>query len=328
MKMKKLITIGIAAATLLTACKSELIENSPENAIEFNAFLNNITRSDISGNGTEFAVYGITKDKEGQVESLFDRRQISGNGTSWSYTPIEFWTKDNAYRFSAFHPFEGNWLLEDWSDSEEKSRGILYFNNEKAAGQEDLLMAIMDRDPVKEPSIEPTVDFNFNHQLSRIYFRFENGYPENAAYSLKISDIRLYDVISDGTMDITSETAVWSTGDDRTEFALTLENEKILHPSTRETVRTHSRFIIPSELPMTVEFSVSLYLNDGKDKVTTYRHRIELPRIEMKKGFSYDLKAVIDEYNTNPEDSNAPLKFIVNEIEQWEETPETGEGQI
>ena len=320
--------MGMVAAALLTGCKSELIEQSPDNAITFKAFINNITRSSGNQQIDRFAVYGIMQDDKNEKSVLFDKKEVSLKDGKYSYEPVAYWTEHNNYWFTGILPYEGNWLLEGYSDNIQQTRGTLFFDNEKAQGKEDLMVAI--EKPVENavPSIQPDVDFNFLHQLSGIYFRFQNAYPADAAYSIRISGVELENVLTSATMDLTDENAVWTPKGGETTFQLDMEESDALRPGTADLSGTERVFVFPGNGERHLKFTVELYFKNTDEAAATFSHRITLPYIEMKKGYCYDVKAIINENNVDPVDGNEPITIIVNEIEKWPESPETGGGEI
>lgn len=105
--MKKVFFLGIAAATMLASCsKDETVDVPQGKAIGFsNTFVDNATRS-VDPSFTvatlpNFAVYGFTQN--GQI---FDGETVSSvnGGTSWTYSPTQYWVEGNQYAFAAIAP--------------------------------------------------------------------------------------------------------------------------------------------------------------------------------------------------------------------------------
>lgn len=105
--MKKVFFLGIAAATMLASCsKDETVDVPQGKAIGFsNTFVDNATRS-VDPSFTvatlpNFAVYGYTQN--GQI---FDGETVSSvnGGTSWTYSPTQYWVEGNQYAFAAIAP--------------------------------------------------------------------------------------------------------------------------------------------------------------------------------------------------------------------------------
>ena len=101
--------MGIAAAAMLASCSlDETLETAQDTrVIGFsNAFVDNATRSVADPSFTvgtlgNFAVYGFTKN--GQI---FDGVTVSSNdnGSTWTYSPLQYWVEGNQYAFAAIAP--------------------------------------------------------------------------------------------------------------------------------------------------------------------------------------------------------------------------------
>lgn len=144
--MKKVFFLGIAAATMLASCsKNETVDVPQGKAIGFsNTFVDNATRSVVDPSFKKetldnFAVYGFTQN--GQI---FDDVIVSSDdgGTSWTYSPTQYWVEGNQYAFAAIAPasvsVSGETLLTGASVADYKVGMTVSFTND---GKTDLLYA-------------------------------------------------------------------------------------------------------------------------------------------------------------------------------------------
>lgn len=187
--MKKVFFLGIAAATMLASCsKDETVDVPQGKAIGFsNTFVDNATRSVVDPSFKKetlpnFAVYGFTQ--KGQI---FDGVPVSSvdGGTSWTYSPTQYWVEGNQYAFAAIAPASvsvSDAELTGTSVADYKVGMTVSFTND---GKTDLLYAAAD--PVNADddfmaSPQP-VGLTFKHQLSKVKFSFKNSVGE--VYNIK-----------------------------------------------------------------------------------------------------------------------------------------------
>ena len=331
--------MGLATAAMLASCsKDETVEMAPNTrAISFsNAFVDNATRSIVDPSFKKetlgnFAVYGFTQN--GQI---FDGVTVSSNdnGSTWTYSPIQYWVEGNQYAFAAIAPASvsvSGETLNGSSVADYKVGMKVSFTND---GKTDLVYAAADNvnaDETFMASPHP-VGLTFKHQLSKVKFSFKNNV--SGAYNIKVTDVKITDAKSSGTLTVsTAADNAWSnvTGNDlelsfgaagttdvNTADAIAFGNE----------VETYNeQLMIPtaSTESYTVTFTVELL----RDTVPMgiYNHTATIEGVELKLGYCYDFAAELNAKNivVDPDDPDAqlePITFEVNEISNWIDTDE------
>lgn len=348
--MKKVFFLGIAAATMLASCsKDETVDVPQGKAIGFsNTFVDNATRS-VDPSFTvatlpNFAVYGYTQN--GQI---FDGETVSSvnGGTSWTYSPTQYWVEGNQYAFAAIAPASvsvSDAKRTGTSVDDYKVGMTVSFTND---GKTDLLYAAADNvnaDETFMASPQP-VSLTFKHQLSKVKFSFKNNV--SGAYNIKVTDVKITDAKRSGTLTVsTAAENAWSNvGGTPLELAFGAAGttgvstaDAIAFGTEVETYNEQLMIPTASTESYNVTFTVELL----KDNVPmgTYHHTATIKDVELKLGYCYDFAAELNAENIvgDPDDPDAQLKpitFTVNEISKWIDTnkdqtidiPSAGNGQ-
>lgn len=145
--MKKVL-LSVLAVGMLTACsQDETVDMQAPSQIAFaGAFVNNVTRAAAEGaadpstttaNIDQFNVWGYVNNSTGTV---FNNVPVTKSGNAWTYSPLQYWTPGNTYRFFALTPnneYVGQLKAED--GAYENGLGKITFINH--SGTEDLLYA-------------------------------------------------------------------------------------------------------------------------------------------------------------------------------------------
>ena len=299
-------------------------------AINFsNAFVDNATRSVVDPsfkkeNLGSFAVYGFTQN--GQI---FDGTKVSSNdnGVTWTYFPAQYWVEGNQYAFGAIAPantpVSGEQLLGS-SVADYKVGMTVSFTN--TDGKTDLLYAAADNVNADEVFMaSPTnVGLTFKHQLSKVKFSFENNVSE--AYNIKVTDVKITDANSTGTLTIDADANnVWSNvaGDPlELNFGAVGASENtadaIAYSTEGETY--NELLMIPSGAADSYNVTFTVELLNGEVSMNTYKHTATITGVELKLGYCYDFKAVLDYAPIDPDEDLKPIVFEVDSIEPWIDT--------
>lgn len=338
--MKKVFFLGIAAATMLASCsKDETVDVPQGKAIGFsNTFVDNATRSVVDPSFKKetlpnFAVYGFTQN--GQI---FDGETVSSvdGGTSWTYSPTQYWVEGNQYAFAAIAPASVSVSVSDvtrtgTSVADYKVGMTVSFTND---GMTDLLYAnggAFNADATFMASPDP-VSLTFKHQLSKVKFSFENNV--SGAYKIKVTDVKITNAKETGTLtvDIAADN-VWSNvggnplelefGAAGTTNASTAD--AIAFGSEVETY--NEQLMIPTASTESYNVTFTVELLNGTVSMGTYNHTATIKGVELKLGYCYDFAAELNAENivVDPDDPDAQLKpitFTVNEISGWIDTDE------
>lgn len=349
--MKKVFFLGIAAATMLASCsKNETVDVPQGKAIGFsNTFVDNATRSVVDPSFTvgtlgNFAVYGFTQN--GQI---FDGVPVSSvdGGTSWTYSPTQYWVEGNQYAFAAIAPASvsvSDATLTGTSVDDYKVGMTVSFTND---GQTDLLYAAannVDANDSFMASPDP-VSLTFKHQLSKVKFSFKNNV--SGAYNIKVTDVKITDAKRSGTLKVsTAADNAWSnvTGND---LDLSFGAAGTTDANTADpiafgtAVETYNeQLMIPTASTESYNVTFTVELLNGTVSMGTYKHTATIKGVELKLGYCYDFAAELNANNivVDPDDPDAqlkPIEFTVNEISTWIDTdkdqtidiPSAGNGQ-
>lgn len=334
--MKKVFFLGIAAATMLASCsKNETVDVPQGKAIGFsNTFVDNATRSVVDPSFKKetlgnFAVYGFTQN--GQI---FDGVTVSSNdnGSTWTYSPTQYWVEGNQYAFAAIAPASvsvSGVTRTGTSVDDYKVEMTVSFTND---GKTDLLYAAAANVDANDSFMANPypVSLTFKHQLSKVKFSFKNNV--SGAYNIKVTDVKITNAKRTGTLTVsTAAENAWSnvggnplelefgaagTTDASTADAITFGSE----------VETYNeQLMIPtaSNESYTVTFTVELLR--GTVSMGTYYHTATIKGVELKLGYCYDFAAELNAKNivVDPDDPGAqlkPIEFTVNEISTWIDT--------
>ena len=325
--------MSVAAIAMLASCSQDEVVDMPRNtkAINFsNAFVDNATRSVVDPSFTKenlgnFAVYGFTQN--GQI---FDGVTVSSsdNGATWTYSPEQYWVEGNQYAFGAIAPantpVSGEQLLGS-SVADYKVGMTVSFTN--TDGKTDLLYAAANNVNADEAFMAnpESVGLTFKHQLSKVKFSFVNNVSE--AYNIKVTDVKITNANSTGTLTIDADADnEWSNvAGDPLELnfgavGTTSEGvaDAIAHSAEGETY--NELLMIPSAATESYNVTFTVELLNGEVSMNTYSHTATISGVELKLGYCYDFKAVLDYATIDPDEDLKPIVFEVDSIEPWIDT--------
>lgn len=331
--MKKLFMIGLAATAMLASCSNdETVEMAQQKAIGFsNAFVNNGTRSIVDPSFTtktleDFAVYGFT-----QAGQIFKGDKVYKGGsasTGWSYDVLQYWVPGNTYTFGAIAPHSVATNVSDVAlpENAKKVEMTVAFTNTDA-DQVDLLHA----EPAQIAGTEVTetyktpVSMTFRHQLSKVKFSFENAVGEG--YNVKVSNIKIMDAYTNGTLTVAANGNTWSAQANNTlgldfgnvvaDDATADEAAVIANAATLESYNEKLMIPMDATATYTVTFTAELY--QGDVLLSSYNHEVKIENVEFKLGYCYDFKASLTHENITDKPLN-PIEFDVTNVEDWNET--------
>ena len=331
--MKKLFMIGLAATAMLASCSNdETVEMAQSKAIGFsNAFVNNGTRSIVDPSFTtetleDFAVYGFTQ--AGQIFKGDKVYKGSSASTGWSYDVLQYWVPGNTYTFGAIAPHSVATNVSDVAlpENAKKVEMTVAFTNTDA-DQVDLLHA----EPAQIAGTEVTetyktpVSMTFRHQLSKVKFSFENAVGEG--YNVKVSNIKIMDAYTNGTLTVAANGNTWSAQANNTlgldfgnvvaDDATADEAAVIANAATLESYNEKLMIPMDATATYTVTFTAELY--QGDVLLGSYNHKVKIENVEFKLGYCYDFKASLTHENITDKPLN-PIEFDVTNVEDWNET--------
>lgn len=331
--MKKLFMIGLAATAMLASCSNdETVEMAQQKAIGFsNAFVNNGTRSIVDPSFItktleDFAVYGFT-----QAGQIFKGDKVYKGGsasTEWSYDVLQYWVPGNTYTFGAIAPHSVATNVSDVAlpENAKKVEMTVAFTNTDA-DQVDLLHA----EPAQIAGTEVTetyktpVSMTFRHQLSKVKFSFENAVGKG--YNVKVSNIKIMDAYTNGTLTVAANGNTWSAQANNTlgldfgnvvaDDATADEAAVIANAATLESYNEKLMIPMDATATYTVTFTAELY--QGDVLLGSYNHEVKIENVEFKLGYCYDFKASLTHENITNKPLNL-IEFDVTNVEDWNET--------
>lgn len=190
--MKKILLVALAAITLASCAKNEVVELNEGNAISFRAWTANAgrvvptTSESIKADG--FTVWAYTETSE---VLYMDALPVTWQTSKWDYTPHKFWPAESLH-FYAVSPSTKAGLVQDAADKVQ----VVDFVQELAAGsQTDLLYAVR----LDEDRQETAVPMQFDHALSQISFKAYNTNTAAQGIEVIIEGISVDNVNKKGT---------------------------------------------------------------------------------------------------------------------------------
>ena len=330
--MKKIFIAAMALAAVAACNKSEIVSVSEGNAIAFdNAFVDNATKSvnDPSYTNdkmfTDFAVYGFVEGAE-----LFNGVRVSKDITNtdlkkdWKYSGTQYWIAGAKYNFAAVAPMTKG----GWKDAVANKDGVTFtFTND---GSTDLLYA---QTPEIEGKISgnTAVEFTFRHILSKVKFSFENAYNATNA-TIRVKDIVITNPHKTANVVLDNATA-WSNHAAANDFTLSFgmatddestkdakENVEVAYAYGKVYESQNECFLIPStSYDYDVTFTVELLVSN--QVVATYDHAVTAT-FAPAPGTCYDIKAVINAENIDPNHAQEPIEFTVSTLPGWGDATE------
>ena len=329
--MKKVL-LTLAAVATLAACSTEKTMDFAKDAIAFdNAFVDNATKSVSDPSYTndklfgDFAVFGFV---EGAV--LFDGTQVTGSAINgnWSYTGTQYWIAGANYNFAAVAPMtDGGWEKTSSSVDVENDElkytvttNLSFTNN----GTTDILYADAGKIQGKASDNE-MVAFTFRHILSKVKFSFENAYNASAA-TIKVYDIKITNAYKTGNVALTEASTTWSgqaqapANDFVLDFGAAVADNADTQADAyafSQTLESYNELLlIPGAVDggYNVTFNVDLLVSG--QKIKTYNHTAKV-NFAPAPGTCYDIKAVVNAENIDPEQEQEAIEFTVTAIDGW-----------
>ncbi len=306
---------------LATACSNDEVVNvAPQTgAIGFKSFVDNATRADYGSKNLpdDLNVYGVTTKGTTSVV-VFNGDKVTNTGSAWTYSPLRYWIADNDYTFAAVAP-AGAATVDQGTDTKAGGIKTITFTNN---GEVDLLYAAYEDAKGVAANRADEVDFTLGHMLSRIQFEFVNEMPKN--YSVKVSEVKITNVVTDATINKQSNDVLWTAakGEDNKEkvapFAFTTSGTFVA--STKSEV-SGQKYLFPlndTEYKAIAYFEVELKDDVTGQTLKTYKHEnIVLPS-KFEAGLSYNLKAYLNDKTIDPANELSPIVFTAT-VTDWED---------
>lgn len=195
--MKKSLFMLGAAIVALSSCTQDEVLNVNENrVISFESHVNKSTRAVTNTTTADLEKFYVFGNHGGTL--VFNNVAVTKSGSAWEYTNPVAWTANN-YKFAAYATTnESAQLTPGYSD------GVLTFSDYVPNDASDLVAAVATVDNTSLTNA--TVNFTFQHLLSKVQFVLTNNSTEN--YTMKVGDIT-FSVLKQGDC-VYNGTAAWT----------------------------------------------------------------------------------------------------------------------
>lgn len=345
--MKKTLFAALALVSMASCSNEEVLEVAQREAIAFdNAFVDNATRSvfDPSIKNTtiaSFDVYGFV-DKTGKI---FEGTDVTGSGVTgtnpvtdanatWSYTGTpQYWVPGAIYNFCAVAPanaVNATAVVSNETEGANNTSNIITTTFGYTNVDEDQIDLLYSEATCVEgkASGNDKVRFTFRHLLSKVKFSFKNEYNGTNA-TIKVTDIKILDSYLAANVVLTNEGTTWKEHTNPLTLNFGDATDKESTENVKETTASaygygetlesyNEKLLIPSgKKEYTVNFKVELLV--GTTSIATYEHTAAKVELTPEAGKSYDIKAVINPTNINPEAAQEQIQFTVTTVEDWTE---------
>ena len=315
--MKKIL-VSVLAVAAMVACSTEHTVVKVENneAIGFDTFVDKTTRAEdiTTTNIANFGVYASVTNSDEQSSLILTNEKVTKNGDVWGYTNTQYWVPGNSYNFTAIAPFEGrHWT---YTTDTQAQYGVINFKNnlENAKGEQDLVFASAERANVAAGA-QTKVSLTFSHLLSKVAFKFTNGYTEASNMTLEVYGIKINNAVAEAEVAVENGAVKeWAQVGDTTfvrEFGKQEAKNAILAATDAYTTEHH--YLLPIAQQYSITFTIDLY--QAGVKVGQYEHTIT-PDIAFAKGGNYCISATLNEKNTGDTAFEA-IEFTVEGVNEW-----------
>ena len=222
--MKKLLLVALAAVTMASCAKTEVVEINQGNEISFSAWTANPGRvaPTTTATITDFNVWAYTP----ADAAYFTNQLVEWDGAKWDYTPHKFWP-DVALDFYAVSP------KNQTVTSAAASTTVDFTANTTVASQVDLLYAVN----LGATRANPTVSLAFDHALSLVSFKAKNA--NTGGLKVTVTGVEVANVNSKGVFTLpekatigtdkkaTAELSNWSAQDVLANYVATMESASV-----------------------------------------------------------------------------------------------------
>lgn len=353
---KSFFLLGVAVAAMTSCSNDEMLEQIQpvKNAIGFESFVNKGTKADareVTANTLkQFYVYGY-HDGQAADAFLFDNVEVNLTDGEWIAKGEEQYWETQNYQFAAYADgAEATGIAATFTKATTTptvAPATLKFTDytisTTQAEQKDLIAALYTRDNTNT-FVTTDVDFEFNHLLSKVIFKFENTNTDKDL-SMVITGVEL-NVKNKATCSYNSSGITWEGFADDESFALAQPknvtnvddvfggnnqlaniNKQFIIEKGESTDYSLEYFVIPGQEIANISFHVAYYDASGA-LVEEYNKTISLfPEITVRaedgstktETISW-VPSYIYQYNVQLPASPKPIKFGVANVGGWQRT--------
>ena len=322
--MKKFF-LGALAIAGLVACVQEDVLNTPDlrNEIGFGGYVNGSVRSVANPSTTtntieHFTVWSYMDDKAGLI---LENELVEKSGDVWTYANTQYWLAEHQYHFYAITPYgngkDSHVTIANGAnyDCYADYLGTIEFEN--VDGTEDVLYATADESTVGN-SIPESVQFAFDHLLSKVKFTFVNGFTTSNI------DIAVTEVTMTAPKNATTTLGKqvhsgyeWTghTGETVLDFGNIAAGDRIhsLSSGASDNERLTFPAKVDDNLTYTVKFKVAQYVGTQTTPAATYDLESTVTGVEFVAGKAYNFVAAITHETLDLE----AIEFEVT-VDEWD----------
>lgn len=353
--MKKNLYLATLAAMLLASCaEDEIVQQNDfeQRPIGFSTFVDQSTRAETTLSSLQnFQVWASkARNVEEETASTLDLvtilngDQVSKSGSTWTYTPKKYWVKENAYSFTAIGSASNVAILKNYMKFALPSKvatkefmsnyhGTITMDCKGANGEEDIVWA-SNKVATIHNSAPEIVNFNFNHLLSKVDFKFVNLRSGiESGNNVKIYDVQILNPANSGELNLNTI----SVGTDPKYFQWVPKSDQeynldfnftgntyynLSNTDGYNSITSSCKYIIPTQNKIRVSFKVNTtlmaqneYINIVKDIYfdTPANTNPTFEGIQLWPGYYYTFVAYID----NEFDNLGEIKLGVTAVNDY-----------
>lgn len=262
--------LALAVAFVFQACRGIDPDPNPQHAIGFGAVETKAgaTKDNIAANGSAFIVRGSVSTgstwSSSTATTLFDGVTVTSNGSTWTYSPLQYWYESCAYRFRAVWPATAFGTGKaSYSDNLIDGNATIY--DFTADGATDLLLSDIAEVTTNANAVPNStgqkVNLDFKHILSRIDVSLK---AEGENYY--VTEVKIDGIYNSGDFSASSES--WVPSGSSTSFTQEYSTSGTeISNSEFDAVWSDGVYLIPQSLTG-VTLSVSFTVGTGGDPIT------------------------------------------------------------
>jgi len=301
--MKKSLFMLGAAIVALSSCTQDEVLNVNENrVISFESHVNKSTRA-VTNTTTadleKFYVFG-----NHGTTNVFNNVAVTKNGSAWEYTNPVAWTANN-YKFAAYATTNSSAQL---ATGVAYSDGVLTFSDYVPNDASDLVAAVASVD--NTGLANATVNFNFQHLLSKVQFVLANNSTEN--YTMKVGDIT-FSVLKQGDC-VYNGTATWTPEGSATTLTVAGTTTNIAKGAS---FTSEDYIVIPNQALASVAASFKVEFYDASDNKVYEKQYSDVALKLIADDSQKWTPGYLYQYNGTIAPTTSYITFSVTQVDAW-----------
>ena len=333
-KMQTLLLAG-TALLLLHSCQEKMELSSIERSygsgdeIQFQNFVSGMTRASRNTgetfvSGDSIGVYGFQTSylDDGTtvdlVSKIFNNQMVTSTGAHiWQYSPVKYWEKSSKYDFYAIYPFSKTSGPLDYTLASTPTGNLFTINGFSVEDNKDNQIDIMIAMQKKNQPSYHVVNFEFNHVLSNVSFKFKtaDSFNPTGISQVEVLSFKVTNLYRKGTFSQTGWDAnnvfigAWAPDPTAAQYDLPVVSGVVFTPTqpiapattTEQTAVDLSTDLLL--LPQTFDASAQIEIkykvtyDDGAEAV--YRRKVDMNKIQGHLRGTTDPDADIAEWKPN-----------------------------